>query len=103
VESLSCRCRPEGTAWATFKTIRTLHERALAIFEARLGADHPDTATSLTNLATVLYAQGNLDGARVLYERALAIYEARLGPDHPDTARSRERLAAVVTALENRE
>jgi Flp pilus assembly protein TadD len=54
----------------------------------------------LSNLAGVLAAQGDLDGARPLFERALAIREARLGPDHPDTVRSREKLALVVAALE---
>jgi hypothetical protein len=81
---------------------RTLLERALHIYEARLGADHPDTATSLNSLVSVLADQGDLDAARPLYERALAIYETRLGADHPDTVRSREWLAAVMTALENR-
>jgi Tetratricopeptide repeat len=33
---------------------RTLHERALAIYEARLGADHPDTARSRERLAAVV-------------------------------------------------
>jgi tetratricopeptide (TPR) repeat protein len=81
----------------------TLHQRALTIREARLGADHPDTATSLSNLANVLYNQGDLDGARTLYQRALTILEARLGADHPDTVQSRQRLAAVVAALDNRQ
>jgi hypothetical protein len=57
------------------------------------------TARSLSNLANVLYDQGDLDRARRLYERALSIREARLGADHPDTARSRKDLAAVVAAL----
>ena len=74
----------------------------MAIQEARLGPDHPDTATSLSNLAAVLAAQGDLQGVRTLHQRALTIYEARLGPDHPDTVRSRERLVAVVAELENR-
>jgi Tetratricopeptide repeat len=42
---------------------RHLHERALAIREARLGPDHPDTATtqrSLTNLRHELAAQDQL-------------------------------------------
>jgi tetratricopeptide (TPR) repeat protein len=79
---------------------RRLHERALAIREARLGPDHPDTAESLNILAGVLADEGDLAGARTLHERALAIFEAGLGPDHPDTVRSRERLAAVVAALD---
>jgi Tfp pilus assembly protein PilF len=104
---------PEITAWllngvglylwqrADHRQARRLFERALAIREARLGPDHPNTANSLNNLATVLAAQGDLDAARTLYERALAIREARLGPDHPNTVRSRQELAAVVTALDD--
>jgi tetratricopeptide (TPR) repeat protein len=79
---------------------RALLERALAIREAHLGADHPQTVRSLGNLALVLRAQGDLQGARTLHERALAILEARLGADHPDTVRSRQNLAAVVEALD---
>ena len=33
---------------------RTLHERALAIREARLGADHPDTVRSRQDVAAVV-------------------------------------------------
>jgi tetratricopeptide (TPR) repeat protein len=68
----------------------------LAIREARLGAGHPYTAQSLSNLALVLSTQGDLDGARRLHERALAIRETRLGADHPDTAQSLNNLAAVL-------
>jgi Tetratricopeptide repeat len=77
-----------------------LRERALAIFEERLGADRPDTATSLDNLADVLVGLGDLDGARALLERVLALHQHRLGPDHPDTVLSRQRLAAVAAALD---
>jgi Tetratricopeptide repeat len=35
-------------------TARTLDERALAIFEARLGPDHPETARSRERLAAVV-------------------------------------------------
>jgi tetratricopeptide (TPR) repeat protein len=85
-----------------YSQAKPLAEQALAICEARLGADHP-TTESLNNLAVVLHDQGDLDRARTLHERALAIREARLGPDHPDTMRSRERLAAVLAKLENRQ
>src|SRR6516162_8873367 len=59
---------------------RPLHERALAISEKVLGPEHPDTATSLHNLASLLQDQDDLAGARPLFERALAIYEKVLGP-----------------------
>jgi hypothetical protein len=48
-----------------------------------LGAEHPDTANSLNNLAGLLYSQGGYDGARPLYERALAISEKVLEAEHP--------------------
>jgi tetratricopeptide (TPR) repeat protein len=79
---------------------RALHERALAMREARLGPKHPDTALSLHYLANVLRDQGDLDAARRSFERALAIFEARLGADHPDTVRSRQSLAALVATIE---
>jgi hypothetical protein len=61
-----------------------------------LGPEHPDTATSLNNLAQVLAAQGNLLGARPLYERTLAIRERALGPEHPDTATSLHDLGLLL-------
>ena len=59
---------------------KALHERALAIREKRLGPEHPDTAWSLNEIASLLQAQRDLVGARSLYERALAINEKALGP-----------------------
>ena len=40
-----------------------LHRRALAGREAHLGANHPDTLTSMSNLAAILWKQGKLDEA----------------------------------------
>ena len=51
---------------------RTLHERALSIRETVLGPDHPETATSLSNLATVLRMLGDLDTSRTMHERVAA-------------------------------
>jgi tetratricopeptide (TPR) repeat protein len=81
---------------ADYQQARTLFERALALYEAHLGPDHPTTATSLNNLGYALQAQGDLPAARALYERALAIDEAHLGPDHPATATSLDNLATVL-------
>jgi tetratricopeptide (TPR) repeat protein len=74
---------------------RPYSERALAIREKVLGAEHPDTAGSLNNLGFLLWSQGDLSGARLYYERALAIFEARLGPDHPNTKAVRGNLGAL--------
>jgi predicted RNA binding protein with dsRBD fold (UPF0201 family) len=51
---------------------------------------------SLTCLAHVLRAQGDLDHARTLLERALAIYKTHFGPDHPTTAACLDNLATVL-------
>jgi tetratricopeptide (TPR) repeat protein len=83
-------------ALAAYAQARPLYERALAISEKALGAEHPDTATSLNNLALLLKSQGDYDGARPLYERALAICEKVLGAEHPDTATSLNNLALLL-------
>jgi tetratricopeptide (TPR) repeat protein len=78
---------------------RPYYERALAIREAVLGADHPDTALSLNNLGALLDSMGDYAGARPYYERALAIREAVLGADHPDTALSLNNLGYLLQAI----
>lgn len=50
-----------------------------------LGEEHPDTAGSLNNLGALLYAMGDLAGARPYFVRALQVLTAVLGPDHPST------------------
>lgn len=60
-------------------------KRVLAIREQSLGPDHPDTATSLNNLAMLYEKMGRHGEALPLLERALVICEKALGPEHPDT------------------
>ena len=36
-----------------------------------LGAEHPDTLSSVSNLASLLYCKGDYAGAQPLFERAL--------------------------------
>jgi serine/threonine-protein kinase len=75
---------------------RAAHERALALREKSLGPDHPDTATSLHNMASVLCAQGDCPAARPFLERAVAVSEKSLGPEHPDTAMSLSNLGELL-------
>ncbi len=60
-------------------------ERSLAIREAQLGADHPDTAQSLNNLAALYESMGRYGDAEPLYLRTIQIFLAALGQDHPNT------------------
>jgi tetratricopeptide (TPR) repeat protein len=61
--------------------------------------DHPQTARSLDNLASLLQQQGNLTGARRLFERALAINESALSPEHPNLNQVRCNLARLLLAI----
>jgi tetratricopeptide (TPR) repeat protein len=83
---------------ARFAEARALHERALAIREARLGPDHPDTAQSHVGLGIVLAEQGKLDSSRAHLERALGIFETRLGVEHPNIVTGLSNLAGVLYA-----
>jgi tetratricopeptide (TPR) repeat protein len=56
-----------------YSAARPHYERAFAINENVLGAEHPDTASSLNNLGVLLRRQGDLSAARPYHERALAI------------------------------
>jgi tetratricopeptide (TPR) repeat protein len=51
-----------------------LHEQALAIREAALGADNPGLAGSLHNLGNIRLSTGDTAGAKALNERALQIH-----------------------------
>ncbi|MEM7741241.1 MAG: tetratricopeptide repeat protein, partial [Pseudomonadota bacterium] len=91
---------------------KPLFERAVAIDEKTLGAEHPNLATSLNNLAGLLQAQvcrfelavlsvmaisqGNYDEAKSLYQRAIAATEKALGADHPDVANRLNNLATLL-------
>jgi tetratricopeptide (TPR) repeat protein len=83
-------------ARAQWTDARVALERALAIYEASYGPDHPTVATTVNNLGNVLRALGDLAGARAAYERALRIFEAHLGAAHPSTQTVRHNLETVA-------
>ncbi|KZP22341.1 Kif17 kinesin, partial [Athelia psychrophila] len=71
----------------------SLYGRALTGWEKQLGADHPSTLTTVSNLAVLYQTQGKLDEAERLYGRALAGEEKQLGADHPSTLMTVHNLA----------
>ncbi len=75
-----------------------LFRRALAIAEASRGADHPDVAIHLNNLAELLRVTNRLAEAEPLYRRTLSISETALGSDHPDVAIRLNNLALLLKA-----
>ncbi|MFV8752061.1 tetratricopeptide repeat protein [Nannocystaceae bacterium ST9] len=81
------------------ETAGEYHRRALAIREAQLGADHPEVAISLINIANSLIGEGSHAEAEQLARRALVIFERKFGADHPYTAASHNAIGNSLNEL----
>jgi serine/threonine protein kinase len=71
------------------------HEQALALRRAKLGPDHPDTLTSMSELALAYRNAGKLQQALPLHEETLKLTKAKLGPEHLETLISMNNLASA--------
>ena len=71
-------------------------ERYAEATKVRHGAEHPEYATALINLAQLLQDTIRLAEAEPLMRRALAIDEKSSGPDHPNVARDLNNLAGLL-------
>jgi tRNA A-37 threonylcarbamoyl transferase component Bud32 len=70
-------------------------EKVVAFRTKRLGPDHPDTLTSMNDLAGAYQADSQLQKALPLLEETLEKRKARLGADHPATLQSMSNLAGA--------
>jgi tetratricopeptide (TPR) repeat protein len=75
-----------------------LMRRALEIYEATYGPEHPEVAIDLNNLARLLYDMNRLSEAEPLMRRALQIFEDSLGPQQPNVAIQINNLAQLLQA-----
>lgn len=73
-----------------------LERRALTILQTVLGEEHPETLTSMSNLAVTLGRQGDLPGAQLLQEKELDICRRVLGEESRDTLASMNNLATTL-------
>ena len=87
---------PAASARGDVIQAESLHLQALAVHEKQLGAEHPTTLATLTNLGGVMLLQGKFKDAEVLFRRVLAAREKVLGAEHPDTAVSLNNLANAL-------
>jgi len=73
-------------------------ELSLTVYRRIHGTDqHRDVASTLNNMANVLWKQGKLTEALTQYERVLEIDRARLGTDeHPDVASTLNNMAVIL-------
>ena len=71
------------------------YEQALSVVEARLGAEHPQTAEILGDMGVAHRRLGDEDTALSYYERSVAILEACYGPLHPKVAVELTNMGAI--------
>ena len=101
------RKRPRScikTGWylterARYSEAEPLLERAYQMSEKQQGAEHLDTASAASTLASLYQAQGKYEQAEPLYVRALAISEQQLGPEHPLTQIIRRNYVALLRTM----
>ena len=80
----------------TVSSVAPLETSQVHVMEARkeeLGADHPDTLTSMANLASTYWNQGRGQEAENLFVLVMEATKEKLGADHPDTLTSMANLA----------
>ena len=79
---------------------RTIAEENIWFFTdvLALPAEHNDVLASKNNLASTLWQQGDLTGARRLQKTVLEARERTLGTGHPDTLTSKANLASTLKA-----
>ena len=70
-----------------------MQREVLAARQRKLGADHPDTLTTASNLAITISKQGKYAEAEQMQREVLAAQERHLGADHPDTVTTAGNLA----------
>jgi nucleoside phosphorylase len=74
------------TEHASYNVAEPLYQRALAIWEQRLGPQRSEAASALNGLATLYREQGKYAEAEPLYLQALCLWEQDLGLEHPRVA-----------------
>jgi tetratricopeptide (TPR) repeat protein len=76
-----------------------LEEETLALRQAKLGHEHPDTLATMHNLAASYNDVGRYTEACKLHERTLQLRKAKLGSYHPDTLLTMHALALDYSNL----
>jgi tetratricopeptide (TPR) repeat protein len=75
---------------------------ALEFRRATLGAEHPDVARSINDLAQVYYRQGKFKDAETFHREALALRKKLFGDRHLAVAESEDNLAEAIRRQGNR-
>jgi len=76
-----------------------LAEKAFQLRKEILGIKHPETLTSLNNLAVIYQAVGQLSEALPLFKQGYALRQEILGAEHPETLISLNNLAVIYHVI----
>ncbi|RYP64315.1 hypothetical protein DL771_008817 [Monosporascus sp. 5C6A] len=90
----AARYAAEGVG--NYQAAHKMEGGALEAREATLGAEHPDTLKSVSNLGLMLSKQGKYKEAEAMHRRSLEGREEVLGREHPDTLASVNNLGLVL-------
>ena len=90
-----CTCGAEASTGRPWRSTSA----ALVGRKRVLGDHHPDTLTSLNDLADIRRILGDFQGARQLFEQTSAARRRVLGDNHPETLWSMYNLAETRRAL----
>jgi uncharacterized protein YjgD (DUF1641 family) len=82
----------------SYPTAIAVLEKARQTRQRELGAEHPETLTTLQSLALAYHDAGKFGEAIKLYEQVKAAQVAKLGADHPDTLITLHNLAGACQA-----
>ena len=77
------------------KKAEELFKQVMKISKRVLGQEHPDTLTSIVNLASTYRNQGRWKEAEELFEQVIEISKRVLGEEHPSTLISIANLASI--------
>ncbi|KAK3937341.1 putative kinesin light chain [Diplogelasinospora grovesii] len=75
---------------------KKLQVQVMKTSKTKLGPDHPDTLTSINNLASTYRDQGRWEEAKKLQVQVMKTSKTKLGPDHPNTLMSMNNLASTL-------
>ncbi len=78
-----------------WKEAETLLVQVMKFRKTTLGEEHPDTLTSMNNLALLFRCQGKYEAAEPLYKETLQLRKKVLGEEHPRTLTSMNNLAVL--------
>ncbi|KAI2863719.1 hypothetical protein CBS13152_11227 [Aspergillus niger] len=83
-----------GACWyGHWKKAEQLQVQVMETRKIKLGEDHPNTLTSMANLASTYRNQGRWEKAEQLEVQVMEMRKIKLGEDHPGTLASMANLA----------